>query len=80
MGKIVKIKESDAELLGDAMMDLESAMQALIEIKHPLGETIFHMVHSISFYVEQYLVGESKDIYKLPRPSFKHMEVEGEDK
>jgi hypothetical protein len=58
---------TDGELLGQACNDLNNAMDSLGQMKHPIGDTLFHMVHAVAFYLEQYLMKEASDIYKLPK-------------
>lgn len=67
---VIDFKMTDAELLGRAFLLLDQAQSNFMEMKHPLGDTLFHMAHSISFYIEKYLL-EENDIYKLPGPNFK---------
>lgn len=64
--KEVKQKYSDAELLGYAMWDLNSAMEHVMEIESEYSDILFHMIHSIMFYIEEYLNKEC-DLVKAAR-------------
>jgi hypothetical protein len=41
-------------------------MEACGQMEHPLGNTLFHMVHSVAFYLEQYLMDKDNE-YNLPK-------------
>ena len=45
----------DKELFEKALIHLDDAQSCLMEMKHPIGRTLFHMANSISFYMENYI-------------------------